>query len=84
MGGLGRCNISKNDPGGSFFAVPDFLYSSSTFTGLPVAMDSLQAMVNATDLNASLYGERTFEPSPEMTASMNVRSQRTPASPSSR
>ena len=28
-------------------------YSSSTLTGLPVAMDSLQAMVNATDLKAS-------------------------------
>lgn len=28
-------------------------YSSSTLTGLPVAMDSLHAMVNATDLNAS-------------------------------
>lgn len=29
------------------------LYSNSTFTHLPVAMDSLQAMVNATDLKAS-------------------------------
>ncbi len=31
----------------------DSFYSSSTFTGLPVAMDSLQAMVKATDLKAS-------------------------------
>ena len=35
------------------FSPRNFDYSSSTLTGLPVAMDSLHAMVKETDLNAS-------------------------------
>ena len=45
--GLGKTYLRKR------FSLRNFDYSSSTLIGLPVAMDSLHAMVKETDLNAS-------------------------------
>jgi len=50
-GSMLRKDSKKTEARASVFVLP--AYTSSTFTGRPVSMDLLHAMVNATDLNAS-------------------------------
>ncbi len=60
LNGYNRRKVFERGFGGNFFqkvspnvSPKEKIYSSSTLTGLPVAMDSLHAMVKETDLKAS-------------------------------